>query len=97
MFEGHFNRTAFVDGRESEVLQRFRWTELVARLEATRELRAELAKSSAGGFQAFGDARRETCENGKSAINHSDLAHGKDEPLNDGAAANGAVHGDEEK
>ena len=65
MFEGHINRQAFVDGRESEVLQRFRWTELVARLEATRELRAELARSSAGGFEAFGEVRRETCDKGK--------------------------------
>ena len=30
MFEGDINRKTFVDGRESEVLQRFRWTELVA-------------------------------------------------------------------
>ena len=96
MFEGHINRKAFVDGRESEVLQRFRWTELVARLEATRELRDELARSSAGGFEAFGQARRENCENSKTAINHSDLAHGKEGALDDGAAANGAVHGDEE-
>ena len=96
MFEGHINRQAFVDGRESEVLQRFRWTELVARLEATRELRAELARSSAGGFQAFGEARRETCDKGKCAGNHTDLAHGKGEPLNGADAADGAAHGDEE-
>ncbi|MBX7513884.1 hypothetical protein K3179_04900 [Qipengyuania sp. GH38] len=97
MFEGHINRKAFVEGRESEVLQRFRWTELVARLEATRELRAELAKGSVGGFEAFGEVRRENCENGKSAINHTDLVHGKVAGLNPSRAANGAVHGDKEK
>lgn len=97
MFEGHINRKAFADGRENQVLQRFRWTELVARLEATRELRDELAKGSQGGFEAFGEVRRETSEKGKTTVNQTSLAHGKEAPLQSGRAASGAVHGDKEK
>ena len=97
MFEGHINKKAFTQSRESDVLHQFRWTDLVARLSATRELREELSKGEAGGFEAFGEVRRESDEESKRPINQTDLSHGKSSGLETGRAANGAVHGDREK
>ena len=101
MFEGHINKKTLEQARESTGLHQFRWTELVAKLSATRELRAELSRGEAGceggGFDAFGDIRRENGEESKRAVNHNGLAHGKDEALGRGRAATGAVQGDREK
>ena len=97
MFEGHINKKTLEDARESTGLHQFRWTELVAKLSATRELREELARGEPGGFEAFGDVRRENGEESKRAVNQTGLAHGKDEALGRGRAATGAVQGDREK
>lgn len=96
MFEGQINKKTVEQARESEVLHRFRWTELVAKLSATRELREELSKGEHGGFEAFGEVRRENGEESKRAVNQNALAHGKTEALAQGRAANGAVQGDRE-
>ena len=97
MFEGHINRKSFAQERENEVLHQFRWTELVARLSATRELREELRRGEQGGFEAFADARRKNDDESKRPVNHTDLAHGKEAGLSRGGAADGAVQGDREK
>ena len=97
MFEGQFNKQSVDEARKTEVLHQFRWTELVAKLSATRELRDELTRGEAGGFEAFGDVRRETSDESKRAVNQSALAHGKTSALTQGRAANGAVQDDREK
>ena len=97
MFEGQFSKRSVDEARKTDVLHQFRWTELVAKLSATRELREELARSETGGFQAFGEVRRENGDESKRAVNHTALAHGKTEALDGGQAATGAVHGDREK
>ena len=97
MFEGQFNRKNDASTRESEVLHQFRWTELVAKLSATRELREELAKGEHGGFQSFGEVRRENDEESKRTVNHNGLTHGKIKPLGRDRAADGAVQDDREK
>ena len=96
MFEGQFNKKTVEEALGSDPLRQFRWTELVAKLSATRELRDELAKNETGGFEAFGEARRETCADGKRAVNHTALAHGKTRAIDGDRAANGAGHGDRE-
>ena len=60
MIEGQFTKKSEESAGNRDVLHKFRWTELVAKLSATRELREELAKKEHAGFQAFGEARRET-------------------------------------
>ncbi|MBX7482308.1 hypothetical protein [Qipengyuania qiaonensis] len=95
MFEGHINRADFPEPRESTVLRQFRWTDLVAKLAATRELRDELAKVD-GGFNAFGEARREGVDDSKPSLNHDDLSHGKTSGLSLGEAASDAAQGDRE-
>ncbi|QKG70956.1 hypothetical protein [Erythrobacter mangrovi] len=95
MFEGQFNRTGVPETRESADLQRFRWTDLVARLAATRDLRDEIARVE-GGFGAFAEVRREGGEKGKDAVYHDGSGHGKAGKLGLGTAANDAVQGDRE-
>lgn len=97
MFEGQINKKTVRDARESDGLHQFRWTELVAKLSATRELREELAKGDHGGFEAFGEVRKENCGESKRTINQTGLAHGKTEAIGQVRAANGAVQGDREK
>ena len=95
MFEGQINKPDVKEPLESTVLRQFRWTDLVAKLAATRELRDELGKVD-GGFNAFGEARREGCEESKPPVNHDDLSHGKTSGLSLGQAASDAVQGDRE-
>ena len=96
MFEGRIKDKSCEDPRESSVLHRMRWTDLVARLAATRDLRDELGTVDAG-FNAFGEVRRESHEEGKSAVNHDILSDGKAVGLGLGNAANDAVQGDRER
>lgn len=97
MFEGHINKETFSQPRESGGLRQFRWTDLVARLSATRELREELTKGEGGGFEAFAEARRESDEESNRPVNQTDLSHGKSSGLGISRAATGAVRGDREK
>jgi hypothetical protein len=96
MYEGHFNRAGFPETRDSADLRRFQWTDLVARIAATRDLRDEFARIEAG-FGAFAEVRREGNEKGKCVGNHEASGHGKATGLSLGSAANEAVHGDREK
>ncbi len=96
MFEGQFDKNSIERARDGELLRQFRWTELVAKLSATRDLRDEMARNEQGGFTAFAEVRRETGEESKSCVNHNGLRHGKTAPLGVQRAADGAVHGDRE-
>ena len=96
MFEGQIDKSGTTDPREAEVLRQFRWTDLVARLAATRELRQELSRTAEGGFDSFAALRREVGETGKSAVNHDGLNHGKGSVVKLDVAARGAVQGDRE-
>jgi hypothetical protein len=95
MFEGQFNRTGLPEASKSPDLQSFRWTDLVARLAATRDLREEFSRIESG-FGAFGEARRESSEKGKDAVNHEASGHGKASELGVDDAAHDAVQGDRE-
>ena len=104
MFEGKLPQTS--DSRESaaltppqDVLCEMKWSELVARLSAARELRAELAHTDESVLASF-DAesarhiasQHESClrERGERDVNPDDLGNGK------GHAAEGAPRADRE-
>lgn len=53
MFEGHIKQAGLDEAEQSSVLRHMRWTDLVARLEATRELRSELDRTRPSNFAAF--------------------------------------------
>lgn len=110
MFEGHIKHLGLDETDESSVLRHMRWTDLVARLEATRELRAELKRTHSSSFSAFsahlgeapeddgGAAGKEHFgENGKRGINQDVLSHGKFNRHRPVAVANDAAHGDRDE
>lgn len=96
MFEGHIKKAGLQEPGESTVLRQFRWTDLVAKLAATRDLRDELAKGEAG-FDAFGSVRRETGDESKLVVNRDALNDGKPTGLSLGEVASDAAQGDREK
>lgn len=95
MFEGRSKEKTLPDQRGSADLRQFRWTDLVAKLAATRDLRDEFERVEAG-FNAFGQARREGNEEGKLTVNQAALSDGKAAPLGLGHPANDADQGDRE-
>ena len=96
MIEGQFQRADLAGGRDSADLRQFRWTDLVARLAATRDLRDEIAQSE-GGFGAFADLRREGYNKGECAINHVASNDGKSDPVNMPDNAGDAAHANERR
>lgn len=96
MYEGHFKGIEPQKPREGAELRQFRWTDLVAKLAATRDLRDEFDKVE-GGFTAFREVRRENAQESESPVNHDALSDGKSGRLSLGGAANDAAQGDREK
>ena len=107
MFEGHIKHPGLDEADERSVLRHMRWTDLVARLEATRELRTELDRSRSSSFKAFnahlGEAPQDEVSvartdhagaNGKRGINHDVLSHGKFSRRRPVSVANDAALGD---
>lgn len=95
MFEGHIENKTTRETAEQQDLRRFRWTDLVAKIAATRDLRDEIERIE-GGFEAFGEARRENGEEGKRPVNRDDLNRGKCTVVSLGDAASEAVQGERE-
>ena len=96
MYEGRFKGNSVEESRKTTDLRQFRWTDLVAKLAANRDLRDELGKVD-GGFNAFGEARRECGREGKLTVNQAALSDGKSARLSLGDAAGSAAQGDREK
>ncbi|MDG5748147.1 hypothetical protein P8Q88_08125 [Qipengyuania sp. XHP0207] len=95
MIEGQIRRADLGERGDTADLRRFRWTDLVARLAATRELREEIDRLE-GGFTAFADVRREGGEKHEDAINHDVSTDGKLDALGPGGTAGDATSGERE-
>ena len=95
MIEGQFQRADLGERRDSADLRRFRWTDLVARLAATRELREEIDKLE-GGFTAFAEVRREGGEKHEVAVNHDVSTDGKLDGLGPDSTTGDATSGERE-
>jgi hypothetical protein len=94
MFEGHINTSQPDTRSESQDLRQLRWTDLVARLAATRDLREELGHPGEAGFAGFSTSLPELGEKGKRGGNQDILRHGKFTRSKPAAAANDAAQGD---
>ncbi|MDP4540600.1 hypothetical protein Q9K01_13285 [Qipengyuania sp. DY56-A-20] len=97
MFEGHIKPSQAVapgEQRESQHLHQLRWTDLVARLAATRDLREEMGHTGEAGFAGFSVSLPELGEKGKCDGNQDILRHGKFTGSKPAAAANDAAQGD---
>lgn len=97
MFEGPIKAANVAGGKESPVLRQLRWTDLVARIAATRETRigsCELSTETDASFAAF----HRTAENdAQTGVNRDALRHGKLSRLFPPDAAQDAGEGDREK
>lgn len=96
MYENRFNEETVEEPRKAGNLRQFRWTDLVAKIAANRDLRDELGKVD-GGFNAFAEVRRENGPEGKLTVNQAALSDGKSAGLCLGDAAGSAAQGDREK
>ena len=99
MYEGPIKAADLAWGEETPILRQLRWTDLVARIAATRDLRTnptlstETGDDAAGSFASF---HLDAHEKGQRAVNRDALSHGKLTRLNPFDAANSAESGDRE-
>ena len=94
MFEGHINTSQAEAQGESQDLRQLRWTDLVARLAATRDLREELDHTGEAGFAGFSTSLPELGDKGKRDGNQDILRHGKFNGSKPSLAANDTAQGD---
>ena len=96
MYEGQIKAAGGEANGDSPILRQLRWTDLVARLAATRGIREpgeEPADDQQASFTAF---HLEPAENGQRAVNRDALTHGKFVRVGTRDAANNADQGDRE-
>ena len=100
MFEGTIASGHLAETGDGLALRELAWADLVARLAATREVRAEFERmphGPLGGFRQFSKVRQSAEGKGKRAVNRNALSDGKfDEAIDDTVTANCVVEGDRE-
>ena len=96
MFEGRIKPADYDKSSDSPVLRRLRWTDLVARLEASRELRQEAERPCDASFASLDPRNGANPKEDKSDVNHDALSHGKTRPVTVGEAAGKAANTDRE-
>lgn len=97
MYEGPIKAADYANAGESPVLRQLRWTELVARIAATRDVRQALTDEGKPGQASFAAFHCSPTQESKQTGNHDVLSHGKIARLSRGQAADDAVPGDREK
>jgi hypothetical protein len=99
MYEGPIKAADLAWGEETPILRQLRWTDLVARIAATRDLRAAPtlgqggADDAAGSFASF---HLDEPEKGQRAVNRDALSHGKLSRIHPSDTAKNADTGDRE-
>ncbi|MGI8942942.1 MAG: hypothetical protein ACR2FJ_01660 [Qipengyuania sp.] len=96
MYEGPIKAAVYPAGGETPVLRRLRWTDLVARLEATRAVREDFEQPCVASFAGFESLRASQANESKRHVNHDVLSHGKPDGLSVDEAASVAARGDRE-
>jgi hypothetical protein len=102
MFEGIFlaglpESPFSADGAEDDSLKAITWSDLRARLEAARDLRATLHErdeADGASFDVPAARRIASLADGKDRVNPTDLANGKGTRSNEGASHDAALGGD---
>ena len=91
MYQGHIKQAHLDETGESSVLRHLRWTDLCARLAATRDLRAELDRRGEADFSAFSAGLPEASAAEERGVNHAASDDGKTGGV---AGGNTAPHAD---
>lgn len=107
MFEGRIKPKGYGEAGEKPVLRELRWTDLVARLEASRDFQKVDFKPCEAGFASFASLRsfedgsfddssfvdRETVTEIEVDVNHDALSDGKSAAVSAASTANSADRG----
>ena len=96
MYEGPIKAVDYAGSEESPILRQLRWTDLVARLAATRDTRPPAPGSSEEPQASFAAFHRETAGEGQQRVNRDTLRHGKLSRILTSDAANNVGNGDRE-
>ncbi len=96
MYEGPIRAVDFAGNEETPILRQLRWTDLVARIAATREQRPAPGDSGDEPHASFAAFHREANGEGQHTVNRDALTHGKLSRIFPPNAANNAGEGDRE-
>lgn len=77
MYEGPIKAADYAGGEESPILRQLRWTDLVARIAATRELRSCTSHHTPEAEASFAAFHREAASGGEQPVNRDALSDGK--------------------
>jgi len=96
MYEGPIQAADYAGSEESPILRQLRWTDLVARMSATRETRPAAFPTPEEPHASFAAFHRDSEHEGQQRINRDALTHGKSSRIITPEAANNAGDGDRE-
>lgn len=96
MYEGPIKAADFAGSEESPILRQLRWTDLVARIAATRELRPAPVESADEPHASFAAFHRAADPEGQHTVNRDALTHGKLTRIIPPEAVNNVGNGDRE-
>lgn len=90
MYEGPIRAADFAGSEESPILRQLRWTDLVARIAATRDVRSSSTEPADEPHASFAAFHRIAGEEGQHTVNRDALTHGKMSRIIPPDAANNA-------
>lgn len=97
MFEGRIKPTGKLTDEEGRILRELRWTDLVAKLEATRELRDTSEQPCEVSSASFSSLRPGGVSQSERVVNHDALSHGKTKEVSGEPNADNSQKGDREE
>lgn len=77
MYEGPIKAVDYAGSEESPILRQLRWTDLVARIAATRDMRPSCTTTQMEAEASFAAFNRETLSGGQQPVNRDALSDGK--------------------
>lgn len=96
MYEGPIQAADYAGSDESPILRQLRWTDLVARIAATRDMRTVVPGPSEEVHGSFAAFHRDGSAQGQPPVNRDALRHGKLSRIISPHAANSTGDGDRE-
>ena len=96
MYEGPIQAVDYAGSKESPILRQLRWTDLVARIAATRDTRRLAPGAAEEPHASFAAFHRETAAEGQQRVNRDALSDGKLSRILKSDAANTLGNGDRE-
>ena len=96
MYEGPIQAVDYAGSEESPILRQLRWTDLVARIAATRDMRPPVLVAEEEPVASFAAFHREGPHEGQQRVNRDTLSDGKLSRIMTSDAANNAGNGDRE-